>query len=132
MITAIFDGHCVICQMTRQTVNTLDWFKRVEFLDLHQHQVVADRFPMLDSDALMGEIHVVTKDARIYAGFDGTKRILRDLPVGFPFWLLLQLPGMTWVGKRVYRFIAKHRYRINKWLGVELAPCVDGTCKIPQ
>jgi hypothetical protein len=39
------------------------------------------------------------------------------------------------LGPRVYRFIAEHRYSINRFFGVELQTeddCVDGVCKIPQ
>lgn len=131
MITAIFDGKCVICQSTRKTVKVLDWAKRVEFLDLHQHDLVAQRFPELDQAALMGEIHVIA-DQRLYAGFAGTRRMLKEIPLGYPLWLLLHLPGMNWLGPRIYRFIARHRYAINRLVGRELdQDCVDGVCKIP-
>ncbi|MFZ4814386.1 MAG: thiol-disulfide oxidoreductase DCC family protein [Phototrophicaceae bacterium] len=132
MTTAIFDGRCVICQGTQRVVNALDWFKRVEFLDLHQHEAVSARYPWLDHDAAMGEIHVVDDQAHVYAGYFGTRRLLRDLPLGWPLWVILQVPGMDWVGQRVYKFIAKNRYTINRWMGVELEPCEDGICKIPQ
>lgn len=130
MVTAIFDGYCVICQQTRRTVRALDWLKRVEFLDLHDSTALAARYPELDFEQLMGQIHVVD-GGRVYAGFQGTRRMLRELPLGFPFWLLLHLPGMNWLGERVYRFIARNRYRINRAFGVELPDCVDGVCKIP-
>ena len=35
MVTAIYDGYCVICNQTRRTVMALDWFHRVEFLNIH-------------------------------------------------------------------------------------------------
>ncbi len=131
MVTAIFDGHCVICQSTRSIVKTLDWRNRVEFLDLHQHTVVAQRFPELDQNAMMGEIHVIA-DQHVYAGFAGTRRMLKELPLGFPLWLLLHLPGMNWLGPRIYRFIARNRYAINRLFGVQLEEeCVDGVCKLP-
>lgn len=132
MITALFDGHCVICQSTRRTIKALDWFNRVEFLDLHQHTEVEQRYPQYDHADLMGEIHVVA-DNQLYAGFLGTRRMLKEIPIGFPLWLLMQLPGMTWVGSHIYRFIARNRYAVNRFFGVELEDdCVDGICKIPQ
>ena len=132
MLTAIFDGYCVICQSTRKTVKALDWLGRVEFLDLHDSQQVEARYPQLDFEELMGEIHVVDTDGQVHGGYYGTRRILRELPLGFPLWLVLQIPGMDWLGTRVYRFIARNRYQINKAFGVELPDCVDGVCKIPE
>lgn len=131
MVTAIFDGYCVICQSTRRTVKALDWLHRVEFLDLHESAKVEARFPQLDFEQLMGQIHVIEENGRVFAGFDGTRRMLRELPIGFPLWLLLHLPGANWLGPRVYRLIARNRYQINRFFGVELPDCVDGACKIP-
>jgi predicted DCC family thiol-disulfide oxidoreductase YuxK len=132
MTTAIFDGNCVICNQTRRLVYVLDWFHRIEFLDLHEHDTVRERFPWLDHEKAMGEVHVVTQDERIFAGYFATRRMMRELPLGIPFWALLQLPGMDWVGQRVYRWIARNRYAVNRFFGVELASCEDGACKLPS
>jgi predicted DCC family thiol-disulfide oxidoreductase YuxK len=135
MITAIFDGRCAICQTTRTIIKGLDWFRRVEFLDLHNTSEVIKRFPQLDPGDLMGQIHVIDANQHVYAGFDGTRRMLRDVPLGFPVWLLLHLPGMHHVGVRVYGWIARHRYAVNRFFGVELSDdngCEDGVCKLPQ
>ena len=135
MVTALFDGRCVICQTTRRIVEALDWFNRVEFVDLHNTELVEARYPDFDHSAMMGEIHVVAGD-KVYAGFDGVRRMLRETPLGFPAWLIFSLPGMGWLGPRVYRFIAEHRYAVNRFFGVELTEeednCMDGVCKIPQ
>lgn len=135
MIVSIYDGHCVICNTTRRLVRVLDWFRRIEFLDLHQHAQVSQRYPWLDQSRLMGEVHVIDGE-RVYAGFEGTRRMLRELPLGLPLWALLHVPGVSgWLGPRLYRFIARHRYAINRLLGVDLsaqsADCDDGVCKIP-
>jgi predicted DCC family thiol-disulfide oxidoreductase YuxK len=126
--TAIYDGYCVICNQTRRMVMAFDWLHRVEFLNIHDWSQVEARYPNLDFEAAMGQMHVVTLDGQLLGGFEGVRRLLRDLPLGFPVWLLLHLPGMNWLGNKVYRFIARNRYRINKFFGVEI--CEDGTCKI--
>jgi predicted DCC family thiol-disulfide oxidoreductase YuxK len=134
MVVALFDGRCVICQGTRRTIKALDWLNRVEFLDLHKHDEVEARFPELEHEAMMGEIHVVADD-KLYAGFDGTRRMLKEVPLGFPVWLLLHIPGMNWLGPKIYQFVAKNRYAVNRFFGVDLAAddaCEDGFCKIPQ
>jgi predicted DCC family thiol-disulfide oxidoreductase YuxK len=133
MVTALFDGRCVICQTTRRIIHALDWFNRVEFVDLHNQALVAARYPDLDPEAMMGEIHVVAEDG-LYAGFNGMRRMLRETPLGFPLWALLSLPGMGWAGPKIYRFIARNRYAINKAFGIDLQEddnCVDGVCKLP-
>jgi predicted DCC family thiol-disulfide oxidoreductase YuxK len=138
-VTAIYDGNCVICNTTRRVVRALDWFRRVEFLDLHDTEALDDRYPWLARGPLMGEIHVVDAERRVFRGFYGTRRMLRAVPLGWPLWALLRLPILgTWLGPRVYAFIARHRYAINRLLGVdratierEEAACDDGACKTP-
>jgi len=106
----------------------LDWRKRVEFMDIHQWNAVEQRYPKLEFETAMGQIHVDGGDGQLVGGFEGMRRLLRELPLGYPVWLLLQLPGMNWLGPKVYRFIARNRYRINKFFGVDL--CDNGTCKV--
>lgn len=128
MITVIYDGYCVLCRQTRRITTALDWFHQVEFLDIHKWSAVESRYPDLDYEVAMGQVHVVSPAGGLIGGFEGMRLILRHLPLGFPLWLLLQLPGMNWLGPRIYRFIARHRYQINKFFGVEV--CEDRTCKI--
>jgi predicted DCC family thiol-disulfide oxidoreductase YuxK len=133
---AIYDGRCVICNTTRRIVGFLDWMKRVEFLDLHQQGEVEARYPQINHEEAMGQIHVVADGGKVYEGFDGTRRMLRDLPLGLPLWALLHLPIVgTWLGPNLYKFIARNRYTINRLLGVDLEKaendCIDGVCKIP-
>ncbi len=128
MTTAIYDGQCVLCRQSKRIITALDWLKRVEFLDLHNWNTIEARYPALDYEAEMGQMHVVTPDGHLMGGFEGIRRLLRDLPLGFPFWLLLHLPGMNWLGERIYRLVARNRYRINRFFGAPV--CEDGTCRV--
>lgn len=127
-VTAVFDGQCVICEATERVVRALDWRRHVAFLDLHETALVEARFPWLDPQVAMGQIHVVDERGAVYAGFMGTRRLLRELPLGYPLWLLLHLPGMTWLGQRIYRFVASRRYVINRLVGRDI--CESDVCSL--
>ena len=86
------------------------------------------RAPRIHTRLHRARMHVVAGDGDLLAGFWGMRRLLRDLPLGLPVWLILHLPGMGWLGPKVYNFIARHRYRINRFFGVEI--CEDGVCKV--
>lgn len=111
-------------------MRALDWLKRIEFINLHEDAAWQDRYPTLAFKRLMAEIHVVDEAGSVFAGFAGSRRMLKEVPLGFPLWLLLQLPGSKRIGQGVYRFIARRRYRINALLGNELSDCADGSCKM--
>lgn len=132
MTTAIYDGRCVLCRQTRRMVTALDWLRRIEFLDIHDWESVHARYPALSYADAMGEIHVVGRHGEMLGGFWAMRRMLRDLPLGFPLWIILLLPGMNWLGPKVYGFVARHRYAINRFFGVELEDCGNGACKIPN
>lgn len=141
MIIALYDGYCAICRTTLAIITALDWFKRVKFVDLHSADVDT-RFSQFTHEELMGQIHVIDEQGTVFAGFDGTRRLLKAVPLGVPIWLILQLPFMDGVGKRVYRWIARHRYGINRFLRMpeppphpsgKAADCTeDGVCKLPS
>lgn len=128
MVTAIYDGNCVLCRQSKRIINALDWLQRVEFLDLQKWETVHQRYPDLDWNAAFGQMHTMTSDGQMLGGFKGVRRLLRELPLGFPIWLLLHVPGVDWLGDQVYKVIARNRYRINKLVGAEV--CENGACQL--
>lgn len=126
-VVMLYDGKCVLCQQSLRVIRALDWRKKVEALDLHDWATVHSRYDHLERDALMGEIHVVHNE-RTLAGFFAMRYVARFLPLGWLALPLLYLPGMNWLGPKIYGWIAARRYRINQFFGVDL--CEDGVCKI--
>ncbi len=51
----------------------------------------------------------------------GTEVLVAALPEGY-------LPGMTALGNRIYRFVARNRYKINRLVGARV--CENGACKL--
>ena len=132
VLTAFYDGNCLICQSTCASLRALDWLNRIDFVDLHDEAAWRSDALKFNHEGLMGEIHVFDEEDRLYKGFAGTRRLLKELPLGFPLWLLLHAPGMERLGQRVYRAMALRRYRINALLGNDLPDCGGGKCKMPQ
>lgn len=129
MLTALYDGRCIICLSTRGTISALDWRHRVRFIDLQDGDAWQSRFPQLKDADLLGEIHVIDERGKVFAGIYGTRRMLRELPLGWPIWLLLQAPGADKLGAVLYRFIARRRYRINRLFGKAIPDCYDSNCE---
>ncbi|MCB9452766.1 MAG: DUF393 domain-containing protein [Anaerolineaceae bacterium] len=129
-VTLLYDGQCVICQQSKRIIRALDWLKRTAFVDLHDREAANACCPSLDFAAALGQMHLVTPDGTLLGGFLAMRRVLKELPLGYPVWLLLHLPGMAWLGDRAYRWVARHRYRINRLLGVTI--CEGDTCHTPS
>lgn len=127
-VTVLYDGYCVLCRQSLNTIRWLDWLRVVEPLDAQDQTAVSERYPQLNHDALMGAIHLVTPDQRVLVGFFAMRYLARYLPLLWLILPLLYLPGMNWLGPKLYGWVARRRYLINRWFGGPR--CEDGYCKI--
>jgi predicted DCC family thiol-disulfide oxidoreductase YuxK len=95
----------------------------IELLDLHDPAVTA-RFPQIDRDVAMRLMQAVDPRGKIYSGADAWARIGLALP-GWKLvaWLLL-VPGVHFLARHAYAWIARNRYRWNREL------CSDGSCAL--
>jgi predicted DCC family thiol-disulfide oxidoreductase YuxK len=114
----VFDGSCGLCQRTVAVVRSLDLMGRVDLLDaVKQWPEITERFPHLDQQQCLTEMHVITSRGRVSTGFEAYRALARALPLGWLVLPALYLPGVGTVGSRVYSSIASRRHR--------------GTCPLP-
>jgi predicted DCC family thiol-disulfide oxidoreductase YuxK len=107
-LVVLFDGRCGLCQASRRWAAKLDWFGRVAWLNFRDPQVRA-AVPQLSDAQLEEEMWVVTADGRMKPGFAGWRRLMNGFPLTFLPSLLLFVPPIPLIGKRVYRYIARRR-----------------------
>jgi predicted DCC family thiol-disulfide oxidoreductase YuxK len=132
MLTAIYDGNCIICNKTKAFITQLDHHQQVRFVDLHQIDYPSEEFPNITYEDVMGMIHVVDEQQNVYAGFDAIRHLLRLFPLTMPIYALSCMP---FIGRRlgmiIYRVIADNRYRLNQLFGVALQSD-NGNCDTDQ
>lgn len=112
MYHVYYDTLCPFCQRTRRTLARLDWRGRLQFRDLHDRGVMEADVPGVSYQRALAEMIVRAPGGKVYGGFDALRELAWVLP---PLWLvapLLYLPGAAWVGRRLYRVIARNRYRL--------------------
>jgi predicted DCC family thiol-disulfide oxidoreductase YuxK len=119
----LFDGDCPFCQRSVAMLKKLDWLGRLAFQNCRDesHWPPSER-PLVMS-RLLEEMHVVTPDRRrTYAGYAAFRWIAWRLPLTWSVAPFLYIPGVPWLGNRVYLWVAKRR--------MNLVPCTDGACPI--
>jgi predicted DCC family thiol-disulfide oxidoreductase YuxK len=106
----LYDGGCGMCR------RTLRWLRYLDLLRKTVPQNIADdwdriqsRWPQLDAEACLRDMHVLTEDRTIYRGFDGYRSLAWVLPALWPLIPLLYLPPVRWIGWKVYRRVADNR-----------------------
>ena len=60
----------------------------------------------------------------MYGGYRAIRWLAWRLPATWLIAPLLYLPGMTWLGQKLYMAVARNRFKI--------IPCEHGVCKLPQ
>ncbi|MFO0808118.1 MAG: DUF393 domain-containing protein [Gemmataceae bacterium] len=119
--TVLYDGLCKLCQRSVAILKRLDWLGRLHFADCRDPANVPPGFG-LELSRMLEEMHTVTPAGRVTHGFGAFRTIAWRLPLLAPFAPLLYIPGVPWVGQRVYLWVAKNRYN--------LVPCHDGQCQV--
>lgn len=120
----LYDGACPLCLRSVRLLERLDWLNRLHYQNARDTaSLPACEVPLVPK-RLIEEMHVVTPDRkRAHAGFRAFRWMAWRLPLTLPLAPLLYLPGVPWLGHRMYLWVAKNRFK--------LVPCRDGVCTIP-
>ncbi|HTL88499.1 MAG TPA: DCC1-like thiol-disulfide oxidoreductase family protein [Leptolyngbya sp.] len=111
--TVIYDGHCNLCSNLVQVLEKIDKGDRFQYLPMQDEAGLA-QFKVTAQDCEMGMILIDNaKPDRRWQGSDAAEEIGRLLPVGNVFVTAYQnLPGMKWMGDRVYEQVRDNRYAL--------------------
>jgi predicted DCC family thiol-disulfide oxidoreductase YuxK len=121
----IFDGDCPLCQRSIAIVRKLDWLGRFEYVNARDASQELLRVPPVAGAPLLEEMHLLTPDGKhLYHGFGAFRWMAWRLPLCWLIAPLLYVPGVPWLGQRVYLWIARNRF--------QLVPCRHGVCDIQQ
>lgn len=109
-LALLYDGSCEMCTEGVGKACRFDNSGNLEPLDLYDPAARA-RFPDLNLESLVEELHAVDDQGRVYRGARAVNEILR-YQNGIRSWLsyLWYIPGYAWMADRQYKKIAASRY----------------------
>jgi predicted DCC family thiol-disulfide oxidoreductase YuxK len=119
-----YDGHCRLCTDSVRTLKGMDPTEDVRFVDIQQPGVFVEH-PQIDPAAALGQMHVITPAGKVAGGFDAIVELMPAYPTLKPFHPLASGPLMRHLGSKIYRWVARNRYRIAGTNG-----CVGGACEL--
>lgn len=124
-IAVLYDGDCTLCQRSMFWLQVMDWLGRLKPINFRQpaeKALVAADLALTDLDNAMHIRFTAGKKRGVtFRGFDAFRALTWHLPVLWPAATLFYLPGVPWLGRRVYAWIAKHRPK-----------CRDGACLMDE
>jgi predicted DCC family thiol-disulfide oxidoreductase YuxK len=121
----LYDGLCPLCQKSIAILKRLDWFRKLVYHDARDVAHLPPSPQPLVPKRLIEEMHYVpTQGTTVTAGFAAFRDIAWHIPMVWPLLPFLYLPGVPWIGQKVYLWVAKNRFN--------LVPCHDGVCGVPR
>ena len=120
-LVVLFDGGCPMCRHLVRRLHTLDWLRKLRFVDGTNARLRGQIAPGLTEADVFTEMYVVDPSGARYGGYDGFQRLARVIPLLWPFVALRALPGNRRIGRRVYQWVAANRTRRGR--------CTDDFCE---
>lgn len=120
--TVYFDGMCPICRKSKRTLERLDWLGRLKYADIHDRKFAEAELPDVSYADMLKQMYVKRPDGLNFGGFYAFRAMAPMLPLCWPLVPFLWLPGASFLGTRVYSYIAKNRFKYAK--------CDDEFCSL--
>jgi predicted DCC family thiol-disulfide oxidoreductase YuxK len=121
-VTVIFDADCGICLWICRLLKRLDPWQRLTFVGNDE----TARLPAgLDPKVCETSVVVVDAMGRIFLEAEAARCAVRALPFGVVVVGWLYLPGLSSLGRNMYRWVATHRLAISGYFGL-------GACGVPS
>jgi len=121
-VTVVFDADCGICLWTCRLLKRLDPWQRLSFVGNDD----TARLPAgLDAKLCETSVVVVDAEGRFFLEEKAVRRLLRALPCGIVLAWWLYVPGLSLLGRSLYRAVASNRIAISGFFGL-------GACGVAQ
>ncbi|MGC4041442.1 MAG: DCC1-like thiol-disulfide oxidoreductase family protein [Flavobacterium sp.] len=104
-----YDSECPLCIRTKLTISHFDWYNKVAFKTVQFDSQENEKLAGIDYDLLLDDIYSVDLKGNVYSGVDTYIQVLQRIFYLYPLSLILRLPGIYHLAKKVYSFIASNR-----------------------
>ncbi len=112
-LSIIYDGQCAFCFRCRRIIENFDTFGAFQFYDFHDQEAMEGKFPMIRPEEAEEAMIVVTEELQIFKGFYAFRKIMWGSPWLWLFLPVFYFPGSSYVGNRLYVWIARNRSHLG-------------------
>lgn len=119
-----YDANCRLCVRSRRMLERLRPRAELVFVDVGDEGVMA-RYSFIDRAARLGQMHVMDSAGRLAGGYDAFLLLAPAVPLLRPLRQVLQWRPVRFVGHKLYRWVARNRYRLGGSVS-----CEGGACRI--
>lgn len=113
-VTLYHDGHCPLCQREVAWLTQHPRRDRVMLVDIQAPDFEAEALGK-SFEAMMGRLHLHDAEGRWFIGMDASRALYAVLGYRKLVWLTC-LPGLAGVMDAGYRWFARRRVRLGRWM----------------
>ena len=110
----LYDGQCGFCLSSVRRLRVLDLFGWLDPSDFHRQPDLAILHPALTPQRCRSEMILLEPAGKLSGGFEAFRRMSRRLPLLWWLYPVLSVPGASFIGTRIYRWVAEHRYLLHR------------------
>ncbi len=131
-LTLLYDGACPLCVAEMGRLMARNRRGLLRFVDASAPSFDPARYGVERAE-IMRIMHGVRADGSVVTAIDAIRLSYAAAGLGPVAWVL-GVPGVRQIAGWAYPLLAKHRYRVSRWLGWLLparaaqAPCDSGVC----
>lgn len=118
-----YDAECPLCNKVVVMIRHFDIFNKINCVTVQAHAQNDAALKGFDEETLLINIHGVDHKGKVTVGYDAYIELMKHLGYTYPFALILMLPGVSHLGKRVYQYIAGNRLTER---------CTSENCLMPE
>jgi predicted DCC family thiol-disulfide oxidoreductase YuxK len=116
----LFDDKCPMCTFQSRVLSRLDFGERLEMVPVSDPRV-SQLAPQLTRASLLEAMHVITRSGAIHRGARAIRFISGRLPLLWPLWILLWIPGVILISEVVYGVVSRNRHLLSRIFGCKSA-----------
>jgi predicted DCC family thiol-disulfide oxidoreductase YuxK len=120
--TLFYDARCRLCLRSRRALERMRPRAELAFVDVNDDAAMA-QFPMVDRRTSLGQMFILDSAGRLAGGYDGFVLLLPVIPVLRQVQFLLGWNWVRFVGSKIYRWVARNRYRLGGKVSCESGVC---------
>src|SRR4029077_6569575 len=127
----LYDASCRFCDLGSKTVLKLLPVGTIDRADVND-SIIQQSYG-INREAAQREMYLVNRSGKVSHGVWAVGELLKLSRWAWPFAWLWSIPGFTYIGQKIYLWIADHRYLImGRVYKAELDgdDCKDGTCSL--
>ena len=104
-----YDVECPLCNKVVVIIKHFDIFNAVECITVQGNFQNDAALQNIDEETLLINIHGVTHKGKVSVGFWAYVQLFKAMGYTYPLGLIISLPGISFLGQKIYKFVAGNR-----------------------